>query len=86
MGGQSHLLDCEILDYESLSNINNSDISNDDDDDSDDQVVHQPPPRPVNGSKFGRPLTPSLRTSTPTINGHSRHRYNVVELSDDDDE
>ncbi|KAG4072971.1 hypothetical protein HA402_006651 [Bradysia odoriphaga] len=90
MEGQSHLLDCEILEYESLSNINNSDISNDDDDDDDDsvdQMVHQPVrlQRPVNGYQFGR-TTPSLRTSTPTINGHLKHRHNGLELSEDDDE
>lgn len=87
MEGQPHLLDCEILEYESLSNINNSDIS--DDDDSDDDMINQPVQlrhQSVNGRPFGRSMTPSLRTSTPTINGHLKHHQNGIELSEDDDE
>lgn len=93
MEGQPHLMDCEILEYESLSNINCSDISNDDD--SEDDMPNQPSllRQPVNGRQFGRSMTttlrtstPSLRTSTPTTNGHLKHRHNPIELSDDDDE
>ncbi len=94
MEGKPHLMDCEILEYESLSNINNSDISNDDD--SDDDIISQPVPLPrsVNGRTFGRSMTPSIRTSTPTItttktattNGHLKHRQNRLDLSEDDDD
>lgn len=85
MEGQPHLMDCEILEYESLSNINCSDISNDDD--SEDDMRNQPSllRQPVNGRKFGSSMTPSLRTSTPTTNGHLKHRHNPIELSEDDE-
>ena len=84
MEGQPHLMDGEILEYESLSVINNSDISNDDDSEDEQPAIRLR--QPVNGRTFGRSMTPSLRTSTPTTNGNLKYRQNGIEISDDDDE
>lgn len=89
MEGQPHLLDNEILEYEcSLSNINNSDISNDEDDDSADEVNNPTGflRQPINGRTRGISRPPALRTSTPTSNGMLKHRQNGIELSEDDDD
>lgn len=100
MEGQPHLMDCEILEYESFSNMNHSDISNDDDDSDDDMPNQSDRFQPAtNGHRFGKAMNSMLRrTSTPTTasattttttrtNGHSiGHRLNRVELSEDDDD
>lgn len=86
MEGQPHLLDSEILEYESLSNINNSDISSDEDDNSDDDVGPRFSQQPTSGRTNGIRRTPALLTSTPTSNGKLTRGRNVMEISEDDDD
>ncbi|KAJ6629548.1 Nuclear envelope integral membrane protein 1b [Pseudolycoriella hygida] len=87
MEGQPHLLDSEILEYESLSHISNTDISNDEEDDeSEEEAIHMPTPlrQTFSGRMFGREPS-SARTSTPILNGRVKHPLNGIEISDDDE-
>lgn len=90
--GSPHLLDSEILEYET-SAVNNSDIS----DDSDDELQPDPASRVIvsasaNGQTRYRNISKSMQTSTPiengrarTGNGSSRLYESQMELSEDDE-